>query len=55
MSLMVIELHAFLTTFEVWSFECPRCKNTKELTARAGPQKPIPMNVEDVRDAESRL
>jgi hypothetical protein len=36
------EPHAVLTAYDVWSFECPNCKATKELTVDRWSKSPPP-------------
>ena len=42
MWLIRAEPHAALTAYDVWSFECPNCKATKELTVDRWSKTPPP-------------
>ena len=42
MWLIRAEPHAVLTAYDVWSFECPGCKETKELTVDRWSKTPPP-------------
>jgi len=42
MWLIRAEPHAVLTAYDVWSFECPDCKATKELTVDRLSKTPPP-------------
>lgn len=42
MWLIRAEPHTVLTAYDVWSFECPNCKATKELTVDRWSKTPSP-------------
>jgi hypothetical protein len=42
MWLIRAEPHAVLTAYDVWSFECPGCKASKELTVDRWSKTPPP-------------